>query len=61
LHHTKYSLRMEIIVAVDFFYKFNHSSYSKSCAITIYFICYMLYYCMYFKLVLSFYMFALNF
>jgi hypothetical protein len=52
---------MEIIVAVDFFYKFNHSSYSKSCAITIYFICYMLYYCMYFKLVLSFYMFALNF
>jgi hypothetical protein len=33
----------------------------KKYASTIYFVCYMLYCCMYFKLGLSFYMFAINF
>jgi hypothetical protein len=33
----------------------------KKFASTVYFICYMLYYCMYFKLDLSFYMFAIFF
>jgi hypothetical protein len=37
-----YSLRIEILVTIDFFYNFDHSSYSKNCASTIYFVCYML-------------------
>jgi hypothetical protein len=58
---STYSLSMEILVAVDFFYYFDHLSYSKNCASTIYFVCCMLYYCMYFKLDLSFYMFLIFF
>jgi hypothetical protein len=46
---------------LTFFYNFDHSSYSKNFASTIYFVCYMLKYCMYFKLDLSFYMFAIIF
>jgi hypothetical protein len=46
---------------LTFFYNFDHSSYSKNCASTIYFVCYMFYCCMYFKLDLSFYMFAIIF
>jgi hypothetical protein len=30
-----------ILVAIDFFCNFNHSSYSKNCASTIYFVCYI--------------------
>jgi hypothetical protein len=33
-----YSLRFKILVAIDFF---DHSSYSKNYASTIYFVCYM--------------------
>jgi hypothetical protein len=44
-----------------FFYNFDHSSYSKNCSITIYFVLNMLYCCMYFNLDLSFYMFAIIF
>jgi hypothetical protein len=51
-----------MLVAIDFFYNFDNSSYSKNCASAIYFVCYMLYCCnMYFKFGLSFYMFAIIF
>jgi hypothetical protein len=46
---------------LTFFYNFDHSSYSKNCASTIYFVYYILYCCMYFKLDLSFYMFVIIF
>jgi hypothetical protein len=59
--HCSYSFRIEILVAITFFYNFDHSSYSKNCASTIYFVCYMLYYCMYCKLDLSFYTFVIIF
>jgi hypothetical protein len=49
------------ICVIQFFLNFDHLSYSKNCAITIYFVYGMFYYCMNFKLVLSFYMFAINF
>jgi hypothetical protein len=59
---VSYSLHVEIFVVIDFFcYNFDHSSYSKNCASTIYFVCYMLYYCMYFNLDVSFYMFPIIF
>jgi hypothetical protein len=46
---------------LTFFYNFDPSSYSKKFASTIYFVCYMIYYRMYFKLDLSFYIFAIIF
>jgi hypothetical protein len=46
---------------LTFFYNFDYSSYAKNFAITIYFVCYMIYCCMHFKLDLSIYMFAIIF
>jgi hypothetical protein len=56
-----YSLRIEIFVAIDFFHNVDHSSYSKNYASIIYFACYVLYYCGYFKFDLSFYTFEIIF
>jgi hypothetical protein len=58
---TKYSRCIEIFVSIDFFHNFDHSSYSKNYVSIIYFSCYMLYYCRYFKHDLSFYTFAIIF
>jgi hypothetical protein len=33
-----------LFVAINFYYKFNNSPYSKNYVRTIYFVCYMLYY-----------------
>jgi hypothetical protein len=57
----KYSIRIEIFVAIDFFHNFDYSSYSKNYASIIYYAYYILYYCWYFKLDLSFYTFAIIF
>jgi hypothetical protein len=56
-----YSLVSKYLSSLTFFHNFDHSSYSKNYAIIIYFACYMLYYCKYFKLNLSFYTFAIIF
>jgi hypothetical protein len=57
----EYCPRIKIFVVIDFFYNFYHSSYPENYAITIYFIYYILHCCMYFKLDLLFYMFAIIF
>jgi hypothetical protein len=54
-----YSLCIEIFVVIDFFHNFDNSSYSKNYAGIIYFACYILYYCRYFKFDLSFYTFGI--
>jgi hypothetical protein len=46
---------------INFFHNFDHSSYSKNYASIIYFAYYILYYCWYFKLDLTFYIFAIIF
>jgi hypothetical protein len=46
------------LLPLTFFHKFDHSSYSKNYERVIYFACYMLYYCRYFKLDLPFYIFV---
>jgi hypothetical protein len=61
MHLDIYSLCIEIFVSIDFFYNFDHSSYLKSYASFIYFLCYMLYYCRYFEPDCSIYIFAIIF
>jgi hypothetical protein len=39
-----YFLCIEILITINFFYNFDHSSYSKNYTNIIYFVCYMLYY-----------------
>jgi hypothetical protein len=56
-----YSLRIEIFVAIDFFSQLWAFVLFKHYASIIYFACYILYYCRYFKLDLSFYTFAIIF
>jgi hypothetical protein len=58
-----YSLRIEIFVVIDFFFLqlCSFVLFKKKIAGTSYFVCYMFYCCMYFKLDLSFHMFAIIF
>jgi hypothetical protein len=47
--------------AIDFFYNFDYSSYSKKCKYNLFCLIYGLLLYMYFKLDLLFYMFAITF
>jgi hypothetical protein len=59
MDHAYYCLCIRIFFAtIDLFNNFDHSSYTKNYARTIYFVCYVLYYYKYFKLDLPFYIFA---
>jgi hypothetical protein len=49
------------LTPLTFFYNFNHSSYSRKISKYNFFVCYMLYYFMYCKIDLSFYMFVIIF